>query len=119
MRIGIIGVGNIGANAARLFIRAGHQVALSNSRGADSLRDLVAELGPQAQALTIEETARFGEVVLIAIPFGQYRRLPAGDFNGKIVVDAGNYSPNRDGNFPELDHGQTTSSELMAEHLRG
>ncbi len=119
MRIGIIGAGNIGANAARLFIRAGHEVALSNSRGAGSLRDLVAELGRQAQALTIEEAARFGEVVLVAIPFGQYRQLPAAAFDGKIVVDAGNYYPNRDGNFPELDRSQTTSSELMAEHLRG
>ncbi len=119
MKIGVLGTGNIGANAARLFTRAGHQVALSNSRGASSLRDLAAELGPQAQALPIEETARFGDVVLIAIPFGQYRQLPAAAFDGKIVVDAGNYYPNRDGNFPELDHGRTTSSELMAEHLRG
>lgn len=119
MRIGIIGAGNIGANAARLFISAGHEVALSNSRGASSLSDLVAELGPQAQALTIEETARFGAVVLIAIPFGQYRRLPAAAFDGKIVIDAGNYYPNRDGNFPALDQGQTTSSALMAQHLRG
>jgi predicted dinucleotide-binding enzyme len=119
MRIGIIGAGNIGANAAGLFIRAGHEVALSNSRGADSLRELVAELGRQAQALTIAEAARFGEVVLIAIPFGQYRRLPAGEFDGKVVIDAGNYFPKRDGNFPEIDRGQTTSSELMAAHLRG
>ncbi len=119
MRIGIIGTGNIGAGVARLFVRAGHEVALSNSRGASSLGALVAELGPQAQALSIEETARFGEVVLIAIPFGQYRQLPAAAFDGKIVVDARNYYPNRDGNFPELDQGRTTSSELMAEHLLG
>jgi len=45
MKIGIIGAGNIGANAAKLFTRAGHEVALSNSRGAETLKDLVAEIG--------------------------------------------------------------------------
>jgi predicted dinucleotide-binding enzyme len=119
MKIGIIGSGSIGANAARLFVRAGHEVALSNSRGGEGLEALVAELGPKAQATTIEEAARFGEVVLFAIPFGKFRTLPAEGFKGKVVVDAGNYYPQRDGNFEELDREVTTSSELMASHLKG
>lgn len=57
MKIGIVGSGNIGANAARLFVRAGHEVALSNSRGGQGLEDLVKELGDKAQATTIEEAA--------------------------------------------------------------
>lgn len=119
MKIGIIGSGNIGANAARLFVRAGHEVALSNSRGGEGLESLVAELGTGARATTIEEAARFGEVVLIAIPLGKFRTLPADAFYGKIVIDAGNYYPQRDGQIAELDNGQTTSSEMMSAHLKG
>lgn len=119
MKIGIIGSGHIGANAARLFVRAGHEVALSNSRGGEGLEGLVAELRPKARATTIEEAARFGEVVLIAIPFGRFRTLPAKAFQDKIVVDAGNYYRQRDGNFAELDNDETTSSELLAARLRG
>ena len=118
MRIGIIGSGNIGANAARLFVRAGHEVALSNSRGGQGLEALVAELGINGKATTIEEAARFSDVVLVAIPFGMFRTLPADGFKGKVVIDAGNYYPERDGTFAELDCDKTTSSELMASQLK-
>jgi len=118
MKIGIIGSGNIGATSARLFVRAGHEVALSNSRGGEGLEALVAELGPKAKATTIEDAANFGDVVLIAIPFGKFSTLPADAFKGKVVIDAGNYYPNRDGNFAALDDGQTTSSEIMSAHLK-
>jgi 8-hydroxy-5-deazaflavin:NADPH oxidoreductase len=119
MKIGIIGSGNIGASAARLFVHAGHEVALSNSRGGQGLEGLVAELGERARAATIEEAANFGEVVLIAIPFGKFRSLPGRAFDGKVVIDAGNYYPERDGKFAELDSDRTTSSELVAAHLKG
>lgn len=119
MKIGIVGSGNIGGTAARLFVRAGHEVALSNSRGPETLRDFVEELGDHAQALTVEEAVRFGEVVLVAVPLGKYKELPAEAFYGKIVIDAGNYYPERDGQLSELDSGETTSSELMSAHLKG
>src|SRR5215207_3624417 len=119
MKIGIIGSGNIGATAARLFARAGHEVAVSNSRGGEGLETLIAELGGRGRATGIEEAARFGEVVLVAVPFGKYETLPAGAFEGKVVVDANNYYPQRDGSFPVLYSGETTSSELVAWHLKG
>ncbi len=119
MKIGIIGAGNIGANAAKLFIKAGHEIAIANSRGAETLKDLVAELGENAQAVSIEDAARFGEIVFISIPFGKYATLPADAFGGKIVIDSNNYYPDRDGKFEELDNNKTTSSEMLAEHLRG
>src|SRR5438128_4222623 len=119
MKIGIIGSGNIGANMARLFARAGHEVALSNSRGGEGLGTLAAELGAKANATTIENAANFGDVILIAIPFGKFKTLPANAFKGKVVVDAGNYYPERDGKFAELDNDETTSSELLAAHLKG
>lgn len=119
MKIGIIGSGHIGATAARLFARTGHEVAVSNSRGGGGLEGLIKELGDGARATGIEEAARFGEVLLVAIPFGKYETLPAGAFEGKVVVDANNYYPQRDGDFPVLDSGETTSSELVAWHLKG
>lgn len=119
MKIGIIGSGHIGATAARLFARTGHEVAVSNSRGGGGLEGLIKELGDGARATGIEEAACFGEVLLVAIPFGKYETLPAGAFEGKVVVDANNYYPQRDGDFPVLDSGETTSSELVAWHLKG
>ena len=64
MRIGIIGAGNIGSTAARLFAQAGHEVAIANSRGPETLEGLVEEIGPNARAVTVEEAADFGEVVM-------------------------------------------------------
>ncbi|HKG15072.1 MAG TPA: NAD(P)-binding domain-containing protein [Pyrinomonadaceae bacterium] len=119
MKIGIIGSGHIGATAARLFARAGHEVALSNSRGGEGLEELIKGLGDGARAASVEGAARFGEVLLVAIPFGKYETLPAEAFEGKVVIDANNYYPQRDGDFAELDSGEATSSEIVARHLKG
>jgi 8-hydroxy-5-deazaflavin:NADPH oxidoreductase len=119
MKIGIIGAGHIGEPAARLFVEAGHEVAISNSRGPETLRELVAELGPNARAVTPAEAARFGEVVLLAVPLKSYTSLPAAELRGKIAVDAMNYYPDRDGHWAQLDRGQSTSSEMVAAHLSG
>ena len=114
MNIGIIGVGNIGSTAAKLFANAGHDVAISNSRGPETLERLVSELGPGVRAATVEDAASFGEVVLVAIPFWSYEALPAHRLASKIVVDATNYYEGRDG---RIDFGDLTSSELISEHL--
>jgi 8-hydroxy-5-deazaflavin:NADPH oxidoreductase len=116
MRIGIIGSGKIGETAARLFVAAGHEVAIANSRGPETLGDLVAELGHAARAVTPEDAATFGDVVLVAIPLGRYRELPV-PRPGAVVIDAMNYYPGRDGHFAELDDDSLTSSELVAAHL--
>jgi 8-hydroxy-5-deazaflavin:NADPH oxidoreductase len=119
MRIGIIGSGHIGETLAKLFSRAGHQVAVSNSRGPETLRDEVEEIGGDAQAMTTEDAARFGEIVVVAVPFGRIDELPAGDVAGKVVVDANNYYAVRDGHYEALDTDRTTSSELLADQLAG
>ena len=119
MKIGIIGSGNIGATTARLFAGAGHEVTIANSRGPESLTELVQDIGPQARAGTVEAAARASDVVLVAIPLRAYPDLPADAFAGKIVIDANNYYPQRDGQIPELDREETTSSELLARHLAG
>ncbi|HEY0458791.1 MAG TPA: NAD(P)-binding domain-containing protein [Pyrinomonadaceae bacterium] len=119
MKIGIIGAGHIGANAARLFTEAGHEVAIANSRGAETLTDLVAGLGENAKAVGAQEAASFGEIVFVSIPLGKYKELPADAFAGKIVIDSNNYYPERDGQIAALDRDETTSSELLQEHLAG
>lgn len=119
VRIGIIGGGRIGATAARLFVDAGHEVAIANSRGPETLGEAVEGLGPRAHAADAADAAGFGELVLVAIPFGRYRELPPEPLAGTTVIDAMNYYPQRDGNYPELDTDTTTSSELLAAHLPG
>lgn len=119
MKIGIIGSGNIGATTARLFAGAGHEVTIANSRGPASLTELVQDIGPQARAETVEDAARTGDVVLVAIPLRAYPDLPAEAFAGKVVIDANNYYPQRDGEIADLESGETTSSELLARHLTG
>jgi predicted dinucleotide-binding enzyme len=115
--IGTIGAGHIGGTLARLFVEAGHTVAVSNSRGPASLVELVDELGRQASAVTVEDAARYGEIVVVSIPFGRYRDVPREQLAGKVVIDTNNYYPQRDGNFDELDDGTLTSSELLQAHL--
>jgi hypothetical protein len=114
MRVGIIGTGRIGRTVARHLVDAGHEVAVSNSRGPDSLAELVDELGPNARAATVREAATFGEVVLEAIPFGDHRELPADALADRIVISASNYYPDRDG---EIAFDGRTQTELVAEHL--
>jgi predicted dinucleotide-binding enzyme len=118
MQLGIIGAGKIGSTLAHLFIGAGHDVAIANSRGPDTLRALEAELGDHGHACTVDEAARYGDIVIVTIPLGHYRDLPADDFAGKTVIDTCNYYPERDGPIAALDDDSTTSSELIQQHLR-
>jgi predicted dinucleotide-binding enzyme len=118
MRIGIIGTGHIGGTLAGKFVAVGHQVALANAHGPDTLSDLAARLGGHAHPTTVREAARFGEVAVVAVPFDQYRQLPAGELAGRVVVDCTNYFPER-GEVADLDSGKTTSTELVAAYLPG
>ena len=115
--IGLIGSGHIGSTVARLAVEAGHDVVLSNSRGPETLTDLVDQLGPHARAATAPEAAAAGEIVVVTIPLKSYRDVPVDPLRGKVVIDTNNYYPQRDGHISELDDGSTTSSELLQAHL--
>lgn len=115
--IGIIGSGNIGSNVARAAVAKGYDVVISNSRGPDSLQGLVSELGKHARAGTTEEAVAAGDMVLIAIPLISVTDLPVEPFEDKIILDANNYYPERDGRIETLDKNETTTSEIVQSHF--
>jgi 8-hydroxy-5-deazaflavin:NADPH oxidoreductase len=116
MKIGIIGSGNIGGTTAKLLTKAGHEVAISNSRGPESLKSFVSSVGPNIMANTVEDAIKFGEVILLAIPWRRRQDLLSVSklFDGKIVIDAMNpYSEN----FEVIDLGNSTSSEEVLKQI--
>jgi len=115
--IGLIGAGHIGSQVARLAVKSGYRVAISNSRGPDTLAALVEELGPNARAVTPLEAAQAGDIVVVTVPLKNYREVPVEPLRGKVVIDTNNYYPQRDGHIRELDDESTTTSELLQAHL--
>src|SRR4051812_848340 len=112
LRIGIIGAGNIGGTLTRRLRALGHDVAVANSRGPESLAGLATDTG--AAAVTVTEAARGRDVVIVTIPQKNIPDLPAGLFDGApdnlVVVDTGNYYPRqRDGRIKEIEDGSTES----------
>ncbi|MER6617632.1 NADPH-dependent F420 reductase [Streptomyces xantholiticus] len=116
MKIGIIGAGHIGSTLARHFVRIGHDVVISNSRGPDTLAGLVEEIGGGLRPVTAREAAEYGQVVVVAIPYGRHKELPTDALKDKLVIDTCNYYAERDGHDPELDDDSTTSSEKIRAH---
>ena len=119
MKIGIIGAGNIGGTLARRLTALGHQVSVANSRGPESLAAFARESG--ARAVTVEEAARAGDVVIVSIPLKNVSRLPRDLFKGVpdsvVVVDTGNYYPRqRDGRIDPIERG-ATEARWVADQL--
>jgi predicted dinucleotide-binding enzyme len=118
MTIGIIGAGMIGGTLARRLAGLGHDVAIANSRGPESLAELTAETG--VRAVTAREAARAGSIVIVTIPQHAVQDLPGDLFAGVpasvVVVDTGNYYPSRDGRIAAIDQGQPESA-WVAERL--
>jgi predicted dinucleotide-binding enzyme len=115
--VGIIGAGNIGSALARTLIEHGYTVTIANSRGPETLADLVDDLGPSATAATATDAATAGDFVVVTIPLKNYKAVPVEPLIGKVVIDTNNYYWERDGHFPELDEGSATVSGLLQAHL--
>lgn len=99
MRIGIIGSGNVGGNLGRVWAGAGHEVMFS-SRNIDHDKTLATEVGNKARAGTPRDAATFGDVIVLAVPYGALPDLGktlADVLKGKIVIDTCNPFPQRDG----------------------
>ncbi|MET0930014.1 MAG: NAD(P)-binding domain-containing protein [Aeromicrobium sp.] len=115
--LGLIGAGNIGGAVARAAIAQGWDVVLSNSRGPETLADLVSDLGPKARAATPAEAAEAADLAVVTIPLKAVADVPVAPLAGKVVIDTNNYYFERDGQIPELDDESTTVSELLQDHL--
>ncbi len=112
MRIGIIGAGHIGGTLTRRLTALGHDVAVANSRGPETLAGLAAETG--ARAVTVREAVRDRDLVVVTIPLRNIPDLPPDLFAGApeslVVVDTCNYYPrNRDGRIDGIEHGMSES----------
>jgi 8-hydroxy-5-deazaflavin:NADPH oxidoreductase len=106
VRIGIVGSGRIGGNAGKLFAGAGHEVLFSFSRDRAKLEALAAEAGDGASAGSPEEAARFGEVVVLSVPWTLVDEAleAAGSLDGKILIDTTNqFGRDEAGNFGVLE----------------
>jgi hypothetical protein len=115
--IGFIGSGHIGSQLARLAVGQGYDVVMSNSRGPETLSDLVVELGPHARAATPLEAAQAADLAVVTTPLAAIETIPVEPLAGKVVIDTNNYYPQRDGQIAELDDESTTVSELLQRHL--
>ncbi len=117
MKIGIIGAGMIGGTLAHLLAPLGHDVAVSNSRGPASLQGMVADIGPRAQAMTVNDAAEWADIVVLAVPWRTPEALPsASAVDGKIVIDAMNPYRAWGGTY---DLGDSSSSEETRTRLPG
>ena len=116
MDIGIIGAGNIGSALARQFAKAGHRVAIANSRGPETLSDLAESIPGDVRATDAAGAAEFGEIVVETVPLKNVGDLPGDKLAGKVVIDTANYYPGRDG---QIDFGGANSSAWVAEQLGG
>ncbi|WP_295839782.1 NADPH-dependent F420 reductase [uncultured Microbacterium sp.] len=115
--VGIIGAGHIGSALAKGFARHGYDVVIANSRGPETLTDLVSSVGERARAATAEEAAQAGDIVVVTVPLKAYTEVPVAPLAGKIVLDTNNYYFERDGHIAELDEKKTTTSQMLQEHL--
>jgi predicted dinucleotide-binding enzyme len=118
--VGVIGSGAVGRAVAEQAVKAGQTVLLSNSRGPESLSEVVAELGGGAEAGTVEQAAS-AELVVVAIPFVSVPELGARvfDWTGRIVVDATNQFATSSPYEGRAELGDETGSEYVARHLAG
>ncbi|HZZ02294.1 NADPH-dependent F420 reductase [Paraburkholderia sp.] len=117
MKIGILGAGFFGRAMVILAKNHGHEVMISNSRNPRTLISTAAALG--CALGTAEEAAKFGDVVVVTVPFSNIDALPFAALDGKIVIDTCNYYPDRDGQIEALDSRSTTTSQMLAAALPG
>jgi 8-hydroxy-5-deazaflavin:NADPH oxidoreductase len=113
--IGFIGAGHIGSQVALALSNAGYDVILSNSKGPDSLLQVIADI-PRAVAGTTEQAVD-ADLVVVAAPIGAFDSVPVEPLSGKTVLVTTNYNPGRDANIEALDNGTDTVPGLLQKRL--
>src|SRR5690606_737992 len=116
MKIGIIGAGTIGTAFAKHVAAAGYEVVISNSRGADTLKEKIKQIGGNIVAGSVEEAAK-ADVILLAVRWQQVAEaLDPLSLEGKVVIDPTNWdSPE----FVLAEPGSKTSSEVVSQLTKG
>jgi len=117
--IGIVGAGKVGTVLARLALAAGHRVLISSSGPAERIALIVDVLAPGAEPRTTAQVIDEAEVVILALPLGKVRTLPADALAGKLVIDAANHWEPVDGPLPEFTRDPRGTSEVVADLLPG
>lgn len=115
--IGIIGAGEVGSHIARAALRSGYRVLLANSRGPETLAELVRHLWPGASAATAAAAAGAGDFVVVAVPLKMTNDMPTEALAGKVVIDTNNYMAWRDGHIPIIDSYEKTEHEIRQVQL--
>lgn len=115
--VGIIGAGHIGSAVAEAVIGLGYDVVIANSRGPETLTELVEKLGPNARAASAVDAAEAADFAVVTVPLHAYQDIPVEPLAGKVVLDTNNYYWERDGHIESLDRGEATTSGLLQAHL--
>jgi len=115
--IGIIGAGHIGSAVAEALAGLGYDIVIANSRGPETLDALVTRLGPRVTASTATGAAEAADIAVVTVPLKAVNDIPVAPLAGKIVLDTNNYYFERDGHIEALDRGETTTSQLLQDHL--